>query len=74
MKSLACSLYGHDLKVTKKITSHIKEYQCQKCKKKYTTSPSGSITELTQKRQEINTVLENMHQKKLNRKVAKVYS
>ncbi|MGC6431084.1 MAG: hypothetical protein ACON5F_08585 [Jejuia sp.] len=68
MKKLYCLLVGHDLKVTKHITNHIKEYQCTCCKEKFTTSPTGQITILTDTREEANTVLKHIHTRRLERK------
>ncbi|GAB1855201.1 hypothetical protein MHTCC0001_00340 [Flavobacteriaceae bacterium MHTCC 0001] len=59
---------GHDLKVTKNITHHIKEYECKTCGEKFTTSPSGHIITLTETRAETNTILEDFYIKKLRRK------
>lgn len=60
-------LNGHDLKVTKNVTYHIKEYICKHCKEKFTTSQSGGIILLTSERKNINAILENIHLKKIKR-------
>ena len=65
MKHIHCKVFGHDIKVSKNITFHVKEYTCKNCKKQFTTNSTGSITELTPKFKEINTVLESIHRKRL---------
>jgi len=67
MKNIYCLLNGHDLKVTKNVTYHIKEYKCKHCKEKFTTSQSGGIILLTSERKNINAILENIHLKKIKR-------
>lgn len=61
-------MFGHDFKVSRHVTLHVKEYTCQNCKKELTTSSNGSLTELTPKFKEINDVLERIHQKRNKRK------
>ena len=68
MKNIYCLLNGHDLKVIKNVTYHVKEYMCKHCKEKFTTAQSGEITLLTNERKNINTILENIHLKKIRRK------
>lgn len=68
MKNIHCKVFGHDLEVTKYITYHVKEYTCKNCKKEFTTSSSGNLTELTLKYREINKVLEYIHNKRLAKK------
>lgn len=65
-------MFGHEFKVTRHVTLHVKEYTCQNCKKELTTSGNGSLTELTPKFKEINDVLERIHQKRKRRKVSKL--
>lgn len=72
MKKLYCLLVGHDLKVTKHITDHIKEYKCKCCKEKFTTSPSGHITPLTDTRIEVNVVLGRIYNKRQQRKTLRL--
>ena len=67
MKNIYCLLNDHDLKVSKNVTYHIKEYSCRHCKQKFTTSQSGGITLLTPERKNINAILENIHLRKLKR-------
>lgn len=68
MKYIHCKMFGHDFKVSRHVTLHVKEYTCQNCKKELTTSSNGSLTELTPKFKEINDVLERIHQKRNKRK------
>ncbi|MDN3664707.1 hypothetical protein ACFFU1_00590 [Algibacter miyuki] len=62
-----CNIFGHNYKVSKKVTYHVNEYTCSHCKKQLTTSSNGSLIELTPKFKEINSILERIH----NSKVAK---
>ncbi|WP_299556770.1 hypothetical protein [Seonamhaeicola sp.] len=65
MKHIHCKVFGHDLKLSRNITFHVKEYACKNCKKQFTTDSNGNLTELTPKFKEINAVLENIHNKRL---------
>lgn len=62
-----CSLFGHDYRVSKKVTYHVKEYTCSHCKKQMTTNSNGYLIELTPKFREINAILECIHQKRMSR-------
>ncbi len=64
MKRLFCSIFGHHYVVSKKVTSHIKEYKCVHCSKEVTTDVSGNLSVLTPELQEINQVLEELYQKR----------
>ena len=72
--SLYCSLFGHNYEVTKKVTYHVKEYTCKHCKKELTANGSGNLTELTQKFREINSILENIHNRRIMRLSQKEFS
>ena len=67
LSKLYCNFFGHDYEVSKKVTSHIKEYTCRHCKKELTTNVNGSLVELTPKYREINTVLERIYNHKMMR-------
>ncbi|SFR35485.1 hypothetical protein SAMN04490243_0998 [Robiginitalea myxolifaciens] len=67
MKKYFCTLFGHHFSVTKKVTSHIKEYSCVHCGKQVTTDVSGNLSLLTPQLKEINETLEFINRKKLNR-------
>ncbi len=67
MKALYCSLFGHQYKVSKNITYHVKEYKCTHCKTQVTTNGNGGLTLLTPKFQEINSVLERIHNRRVSR-------
>jgi len=62
-----CDLFGHNYQVTKKVTNHVKEYTCKRCKKQLTTNSNGTLTELTAKYQDINSALERIYNNKLMR-------
>lgn len=61
---LYCSIFGHNFKVTKNITYHVKEYKCSCCGKEMTTNSNGYLTELTPKHKEINSALEHIYSKR----------
>ncbi|WP_238320917.1 hypothetical protein [Neotamlana nanhaiensis] len=61
MPRIYCNIFGHDYHVTKKVTRHVKEYTCSKCKKELTTNSNGDLTALTPNFKEINEVLEKIH-------------
>jgi len=60
-------VFGHDYKVTRHVTYHVKEYTCKSCKKELTTSSNGNLVELTPKFKEINDVLERIHHRRILR-------
>ena len=68
MKNIHCKVFGHDYKVTRHVTYHVKEYTCKNCRRELTTNVNGNLTELTPKFKEINDVLERIHQKRLKRR------
>ena len=65
MKNIHCLVFGHDFKVTRNVTYHVKEYTCKTCRKQVTTNGNGNLIELTPKFKEINDVLERMHHKRI---------
>jgi hypothetical protein len=64
IKRLFCGVFGHDFEVSKKVTKHVKEYECLCCHKQLTTDGRGKLTELTPKFMEINAMLEFIQQKR----------
>ncbi|MCO5724329.1 hypothetical protein [Robiginitalea marina] len=64
MKKFFCSLFGHHFRISKSVTSHIKEYSCVHCGKQVTTDASGNLSLLTPELREINETLENIYQKR----------
>lgn len=71
---LYCSLFGHNYEVSKKVTLHVKEYTCKCCKKQLTTNSNGNLTELTPKFKEINSILEEMYMRRIERAQQKAFS
>ena len=71
---LYCDFFGHNYKVTKKVTRHVKEYTCTCCKKQLTTNSNGKLTELTPKFQEINQALERIYNNRMMRLQQKTVS
>lgn len=72
--SLYCNMFGHNYEVTKKVTYHVKEYTCKHCKKELTTNGNGNLIELTPKFREINSILENIHNRRIMRLSQKAFS
>ena len=70
---LYCTLFGHNYEVSKKVTLHVKEYTCKCCKRQLTTNSDGDLTELTPKFKEINSILEEMYLRRMERSQQKVY-
>lgn len=64
MKKIFCNIFGHHYSVSKRVTSHIKEYKCVHCGKQVTTDVSGNLSVLTPELREINDTLEFIYQKK----------
>ena len=60
------------IKFLKHVTDHIKEYKCERCSESFTTSLEGDIIKLTPKLEDINSVLEHLHNRKKADKVAKL--
>ena len=54
--------------MSKKVTYHVKEYTCTRCKQQVTTNGNGRLTPLTPKYKEINAVLERIHMRRIKRK------
>lgn len=71
---LYCDFFGHNYKVSKKVTNHVKEYTCTCCKKQLTTDSNGRLTELTPKFQDINEALERVYNNKMMRLKQKTLS
>jgi hypothetical protein len=69
-----CDIFGHKYEVSKKVTSHVKEYTCKCCNKQLTTNSNGHLTELTPKYQEINSILEDIYVRRLTRLKQKSFS
>jgi len=62
-----CSLFGHEYKVSKDVTYHVKEYTCKHCKSEYTVNANGKLIPLSEKHREINAVLERIYANKKKR-------
>jgi len=71
---IICDIIGHKYEVSKKVTSHVKEYTCKCCKKQLTTNGNGHLTELTPKFKEINSILEEIYMRRLLRSKEKTLS
>ena len=67
LPKIYCSVFGHNYKVSKKVTYHVNEYTCSHCKKQLTTSSNGTLIELTPKFKEINDILQRIHTSRLKR-------
>ncbi|WP_299521492.1 DUF1660 family phage protein [Winogradskyella sp.] len=71
---LYCDFFGHNYKMTKKVTNHVKEYTCTRCKKQLTTDSNGRLTELTPKYKDINSTLERIYNNRMMRLKQKTIS
>jgi len=71
VKNLYCSLFGHEYKVAKKVTYHVKEYKCKNCNAQTTINGKGEMIPLTPKYKEINSVLERIHNRRVQNKKQK---
>ena len=68
MKNIYCSIFGHQLVISKRVTNHVNEYKCKNCNFQMTTDGRGKLTPLTSKYKEINSVLERVYKKRNLRK------
>lgn len=64
LRALLCSIFGHQYRVSREITGHIKEFACTHCERQLTTDAEGKISELTYEKQRINETLMAMHRRR----------
>ncbi|MES2239912.1 MAG: hypothetical protein V4497_06575 [Bacteroidota bacterium] len=64
-KKILCSIFGHNIVTSKKITTNLNEYKCTVCKMELTNDEKGGITFLTPELKEINQALETFCHKKI---------
>lgn len=64
MKKLFCNIFGHHYSISKRVTSHIKEYKCIHCEKQVTTDVRGNLSALTPELEDINRTLAHIYQKR----------
>ncbi len=69
-----CDIFGHNYEMTKKVTSHVKEYTCKCCKRQLTTNGNGKLIELTPKFEEINEILSDIYTRRISRLKKKMLS
>ena len=74
IRRIYCDAFGHRYEVSRKVTSHVKEYQCRCCKRELTTNSNGNLTELTPTFKEINSILERIHTARMMRSKRKTLS
>ena len=67
MRQFYCSLFGHDYRLFKKVTDHVKEYRCKQCSQHLTTNGQGKLTLMTPKFKDINCTLERIYNSKIKR-------
>jgi hypothetical protein len=72
LKHLFCKFFNHELVVKENVTQIVKEYNCIRCHKEFTTSDTGKTIPLTIRRKEINITLRHLYKKRL--KFKKSYS
>jgi len=73
LSGILCGTLGHDYVISRKITTHINEYQCSNCGKEVTDNFSGRLENLTLKTKNVNTSLAMFFEKKMRRKYAVPY-
>ena len=66
-----CSIFGHNLRISRFITDHVKEYKCCSCGKEMTDTAQGAIARLTPKFKETNSCLAKIHQRRKNKTLSK---
>ncbi|MDR9458220.1 MAG: hypothetical protein RI572_12515 [Salegentibacter sp.] len=59
-----CSIFGHQLRVSKNVTEHIHEYECAKCGMEMTDTANGFLARLTPKFKETNDYLAKIHRRR----------
>jgi len=64
---LYCSVIGHQFKVEKNITNHIKEYKCCRCGLEVTNNAKGNIVPLTEKLRDTHASLQMVITKRRNK-------
>lgn len=61
---ILCSLLGHSFQVTRKITAHIKEYQCCCCGEEITDTADGLQAKLTPRFKETNSFVAQIYKRR----------
>ena len=64
-----CSVVGHQYRVAKKVTQHIKEYKCSCCGKEITTNAYGKLVPLTPELKFIHLGLQNVVLKRRSKRL-----
>ena len=59
--TLVCNVLGHKYVVTRRVTYHLKEFQCAYCDKQVTSDEEGQLVELSEEPKEINNILYRVH-------------
>ena len=70
IKGALCAVLGHEYKVSREITGHIKEYACVHCQKQVTADENGRLSPLTPEKMEINDTLRSVHFKRKVRRAS----
>ncbi len=66
---MICGILGHDLRISKNITNHIREYKCSRCGEEMTDSANGLLEKLTPRFRETNAFLAKIHERRSARKM-----
>lgn len=64
-----CSIVGHDYRIVKDVTNHIKEYKCFCCSKEVTISAYGKLVPLTPELKYIHLGLQNVVSKRRSKRL-----
>lgn len=66
-----CTISGHKFKLIKKVTKHIKYYQCSSCGCQVSTNSKGDLVSLTEELKVIHTGIETVIIKRKSRRLTK---
>jgi len=64
---IACSVFGHNYKITRKVTDHINEYKCSNCEREFTDNLNGNLEILTSRTKKLNTIVSSFIHKRMHR-------
>ena len=66
---MVCTVFGHNFKVSRKVTDHINEYKCEYCEKEFTDNLKGSLEVLTNKTKELNSIVSSFCHRRVRKTI-----
>jgi transposase-like protein len=66
---IACCVFGHNYKITRKVTDHINEYKCHNCEREFTDNLKGNLEVLTSKTKALNTTVSSFIRRRMRRTI-----